>query len=158
MVQKISMCIFEFNSFLKKCFSLGTKTTWLGLGKDIRGVSCTEVKWFEVTCCLIRQLDPSLICRPLEMHLTVNRQLAECMILVCWLTHCWHATMCQQKTVKLKCYQEQCYYNCTTVWHYYITISIKQYSYVTTTITIQICCNICNNIQLYYYNSVPMQI
>ncbi len=67
-----------------KRLGLGTKTTWLGLGEDIScGMSCTEVKWFEVICCLILQLDPSQICRPLEMHLIVNWQLAECVLLMC---------------------------------------------------------------------------
>ncbi len=46
------------------------------------GVSCTEVRWFVVICRLILQLDPYQICRPLEMHLIENWQLAERLLLV----------------------------------------------------------------------------
>ncbi len=54
------------------------------VGKDIGGgVSCTEVKWFVVISRLILQLDPSQICRPLEMDPIFNWQLAKCMLLVC---------------------------------------------------------------------------
>ncbi len=41
------------------------------------------MKWFVVICCLILQLDPSKICRPLEMHLIINWQLVEYMLLIC---------------------------------------------------------------------------
>ncbi len=55
-----------------KSLGLGIKTNWLGLEKDIGGVSCTEVKWFVVICRLILQLDSSQICR----HLTSPLQSA----------------------------------------------------------------------------------
>ncbi len=94
------------------CLGLGTKTTWLRLGKDIGGVSCTEVKWFVVKWCLILQLDPPLICRPLEMHLSVSWQLGECLLCVerALGNINWHTVDMQlsvnRRIVKTKCYQK----------------------------------------------------
>ncbi len=66
-----------------KYLGLGTKTIWLALGKDISG--CV-LYWSKVVCGnMLSDSLASQIFRPLEMHLTVNWQLVECMLLVC----CW---------------------------------------------------------------------
>ncbi len=95
-----------------KYLALGTQTTWLRVGKDIGG-ACLVLKWsgLWVICGLILQLDRSQICRPLEMHLIVTWQLAECNLCVerVLLNINWHtADMCQQTHYQNKVLPDIC--------------------------------------------------